>query len=66
LVKSGIEAVVITHGHPGQPEEEKIDGVQIKRVKGLVLNNPHRAVSLLLFHHCHRYILDGKFDVSYA
>jgi len=36
LVKLGIEVVVITHAHPGQPEEGEIAGVQIKRVKGLV------------------------------
>jgi glycosyltransferase involved in cell wall biosynthesis len=66
LVKLGIEAVVITHGHPGQPEEEEIAGVKIKRMKGLVLNNPHRAASPLIFRHCHRYILDGKFDVIHG
>ncbi len=66
LVKSGIEVVVITHAHPGQPEEEEIAGVKIKRVKGLVLNNPHRAASPLIFRHCHRYILDGKFDVVHG
>jgi glycosyltransferase involved in cell wall biosynthesis len=66
LVKSGIEVVVITHAHPGQPEEEEIAGVKIKRLKGLVLNNPHRAASPLIFRHCHRYILDGKFDVVHG
>jgi len=66
LVKLGIEAVVITHAHPGQPEEEEIAGVKIKRVKGLVLNNPHRAASPLIFRHCHKYILDGKFDVVHG
>jgi glycosyltransferase involved in cell wall biosynthesis len=66
LVKLGIEAVVITHAHPGQPEEEEIAGVKIKRVKGLVLKDPHRAVSPLIFRHCHRYILDGKFDIVHG
>jgi len=66
LVKLGIEAVVITHAHPGQPEEEEIAGVKIKRVKGLVLNNPHRAASPLIFRRCHKYILDGKFDVVHG
>jgi glycosyltransferase involved in cell wall biosynthesis len=66
LVKLGVEAVVITHAHPGQPEEEEIAGVKIKRVPGLVLNNPHRAASLLLFRRCHKYILDGKFDVVHG
>jgi glycosyltransferase involved in cell wall biosynthesis len=66
LVKLGIEAVVITHAHPGQSEEEEIGGVRIKRVKGLVLNNPHRAVSPLLFYRCYKYILDGKFDVVHG
>ncbi len=63
LVKLGVEVVVITHVHPGQPEEEEIAGVKIKRVKGLVLSDPHRAVSPLLFRRCHKYIQDGKFDV---
>ncbi|MGA8848994.1 MAG: glycosyltransferase family 4 protein [Dehalococcoidia bacterium] len=66
LVKLGIEAVVITHAHPGQPEEEEIAGVKIKRVTGLVLNDPHRAVSPLLFHRCHKYIKDGNFDVVHG
>jgi glycosyltransferase involved in cell wall biosynthesis len=66
LVKLGIEAVVITHAHPGQLEEEEIAGVKIKRVKGLVLKDPHRAVSPLIFRHCHRYILDGRFDVVHG
>jgi len=66
LVKLGIEAVVITHAHPGQPEEEEIAGVKIKRVKGRVLNDPHRAASPLIFRHCHKYILDGKFDVVHG
>lgn len=66
LAKLGIEAVVITHAHPGQPEEEEIAGVKIKRVKGLVLNDPHRAASLLLFRRCHKYILDRDFDVIHA
>jgi len=58
FVKLGIEPIVITHAHPGQSEEEEIAGVRIKRVKGLVLNNPHRAASPLLFHRCHKYIQD--------
>jgi glycosyltransferase involved in cell wall biosynthesis len=66
LVKLGIETVVITHAHPGQPEEEEIDGVKIKRVKGWVLNHPHRTFSPLLFCRCYKYILDEKFDVVHG
>lgn len=66
LAKLGVEIVVVTHGHPGQPEEEEITGVRIRRVKGLVLDHPHRAVSPLLFHRCHKYILDGEFDVVHG
>jgi glycosyltransferase involved in cell wall biosynthesis len=66
LVKLGIEAVVITHAHPGQPEEEKIAGVTIKRVEGLVLNNAHRAASPLIFRRCHEYILDMEFDLVHG
>jgi len=63
LAKLGVEVVVVTHAHRGQPEEEEIGGVRIRRVKGLVLRDPHRAVSPLLFRRCHKYILDGRFDV---
>jgi glycosyltransferase involved in cell wall biosynthesis len=66
LIKLGVETVVITHGHPGRPEEEEIGGVKVKRLKGLVLKNPHRAASPLIFRHCHRYIMDGKFDLVHA
>ncbi len=66
LAKLGVEIVVVTHAHPGQPEEEQIDGVRIRRIEGLMLNNPHRAVSPLLFRHCHEYILDGKFDAVHG
>jgi len=66
LAKLGIEAVVITHAYPGQPEEEEIAGVKIKRLKGWVLKDPHRAASPLIFRHCHRYIWDGKFDVVHG
>ena len=43
LAKSGVEVVVTTHMHRGQPEEEEIAGVKIKRLKGLVLNGSHHA-----------------------
>ncbi len=66
LVKLGMETVVITHAHPGQPEEEEIAGVKIKRVQGFVLRHPHRAASLLLFRRCHKYILDTGFDIIHA
>jgi glycogen synthase len=66
LAKLGVETVVITHGHPGQPEEEEAAGVRIRRVKGLVLTDPHRAVSPAVFHHCHRYIHDGGFDLVHG
>ena len=66
LSRLGVEIVVITHAHPGQREDEEIDGVRIRRVNGLVLDDPHRAVSPLLFHRCHRYILNGRFDVVHG
>ena len=66
LVNLGIETVVITHAHPGQPEEEEIAGVKVKRVPGLVLKDPHRAVSPFLFRRCHKYILNGQFDVVHG
>jgi glycosyltransferase involved in cell wall biosynthesis len=66
LAKLGVEVVVVTHAHPGQPDEEEIADVKIRRVRGLVLDDPHRAVSPLLFHRCHKYILDGEFDVVHG
>jgi len=66
LAKLGIEAVVVTHRHPEQAEEEEIDGVKIRRVSGFVLSDPHRAASPLLFRRCHKYILDTRFDVIHA
>jgi len=66
LVRLGIETVVITHMHPGQLEDEEIDGVKIKRVKGWVLNHPHRTFSPPLFLRCYKYILDEKFDVVHG
>jgi glycosyltransferase involved in cell wall biosynthesis len=66
LVKLGIEVVMITHAHPGQPEEEEIAGVRIKRVRGWVPNHPHRTFSPLLFCRCYKYILDEKFDVVHG
>jgi glycosyltransferase involved in cell wall biosynthesis len=66
LARLGVEIVVVTHWHPGQPEEEEIAGVRIKRVRGMVLKDPHRAVSPLLFRRCNKYILDGGFDVVHG
>jgi glycosyltransferase involved in cell wall biosynthesis len=66
LVKLGIETVVITHANPDQPEKEEVAGVKIKRVKGFVPNNSTRAVSPLIFRNCHKYILDGEFDVVHG
>ena len=66
LVKLGIDTVVITHRHPGQPDDENIDGVKVRRVKGLVLKDPHRAASPLVFRRCHRYIHDEGFDVVHG
>jgi len=66
LVRLGVEVAVVTHWHRGQAEEEEIVGVKVKRVKGLVLKDPHRAVSPLLFRRCGKYIVDGKFDVVHG
>jgi hypothetical protein len=43
LVRLGIETAVITHAYMGQPEQEEIARVKIKRLKGLMVNSPHRA-----------------------
>jgi glycosyltransferase involved in cell wall biosynthesis len=66
LVSLGIEPVVITHAHAGQPEEEVICGVRIRRNPGLILNAPHRAASPFLFRRCHAYIREGRFDVVHG
>jgi len=66
LVKLGIETVVITLAHPGQPEEEEIAGIRIKRLKGLALNNPPCAASPLIFRRCYKYIWNGKSDVVHG
>jgi len=66
LVRLGVETVVITHAHPGQPEEDELAGVTIRRAKGLVLKDPHRAVSPLVFRRCHRYVEEGRFDVVHG
>jgi glycosyltransferase involved in cell wall biosynthesis len=66
LAGLGIEPVVITHTHAGQPEEEEISGVKIRRIPGLVLNSPHRAASPFLFRRCHAYIREGKYDVVHG
>jgi glycogen(starch) synthase len=66
LVKLGVETTLIAHGHTGEPEEEEIDGLKVRRIKGPALGSAHRAVSPVVFRHCHRYIHDGKFDVVHG
>lgn len=66
LAKLGVEVAVFTHAHPGQPEEEEIDGIRVRRVKGVVLDDPHRAASPQLFQRCHKHILSGGFDVVHG
>lgn len=66
LTRLGVEIVVVTHWHPGQPEEEEIAGIRIRRVRGMVLKDPHRAVSPLLFRRCNKYILDEGFNVVHG
>ena len=66
LARLGVETTVVTHWHPDQPEEEEIAGVRIKRVRGMVLKDPHRAVSPLLFRRCNKYILGEGIDVVHG
>ena len=66
LVKLGVETTLIAHGHTGEPPEEEIDGLKVRRMKGLALGNAHRAVSPVVFRRCHRYIHDGRFDVVHG
>ncbi|MFP3880125.1 MAG: glycosyltransferase family 4 protein [Dehalococcoidia bacterium] len=66
LVRLGVETTLIAHGHKGEPEEEEIAGLKVRRIKGPGLGSAHRAVSPVVFRRCHRYIHDGRFDVVHG
>lgn len=66
LVKLGAEPVVITHSYPGQPAEEEIDGVEVRRLSGFVISKLNRAASVGLIYRLHRCIKYGNFDIVHG
>lgn len=66
LAKLGVEPVVITHVYPGQPAEEEINGLKVKRLNGFVIPKLNRGVSAGLFYRLHKCIKYGDFDVVHG
>jgi glycosyltransferase involved in cell wall biosynthesis len=66
LAKLGAEPVVITHSYPGQPAEEEIDGVEVRRLDGFVIPKLNRAASVGLIYRLHRCIKYGGFDIVHG
>ncbi|KUO41187.1 MAG: hypothetical protein AVW06_01650 [Hadesarchaea archaeon DG-33-1] len=66
VAKLGAEPVVITHAYPGQPAEEEIDGVEVKRLNGFVIPRLNRGASAGLIYRLHRCIKYGGFDVVHG
>jgi len=66
LAKLGAEPIVITHTHAGQPEEDELGGVKVKRLKGFVMPRLDRAISAGLARHLHEYIKFGDFNVVHG
>jgi len=61
-----LDFTVVTHTHSGQPDEERVDDIPIKRIPGRVLERANRIVSMSTFHRCHRYLSDQRFDVIHG
>lgn len=66
LAKLGAKPTVITHAHPGLPEEEEFSGLKVKRLKGFVMPRLNRAVSAGLAHRLHECIKFGGFDMVHG
>lgn len=66
LVKLGAEPVVITHAYPGQPAEEEIDGVEVRRLNGFVIPKLNRGASAGLIYRLYRCIKYGGFDIVHG
>jgi glycosyltransferase involved in cell wall biosynthesis len=66
LAKLGAEPVVITHAHAGQPEDDKFEGVKVKRLKGFVMPRLDRAISAGLARRLHEHIKLGNFNVIHG
>ena len=65
-VNQGLDFVVVTHLHTGQPEEEEYAGIRIRRIEGLVLNRANRVVSPLALRRCIDYLARGGFDLVHG
>ncbi len=61
-----IDCTVVTHLHHGQAEDETIDGIPVKRIKGLVHRDSNRIISPLALRRCRQYIGSGRFDVVHG
>lgn len=66
LVLRGVDLTVVTHLHAGQPENEEVFGIRIKRIKGRVSASANRAVSPFIFHRCHSYLATQGFDLIHG
>lgn len=66
LAKLGAEPVVLTHAHPGYPEEEEFNGLKVKRLKGFVVPRLDRAISAGLVKRLHESIKFGGFDLVHG
>lgn len=62
----GIDFSVVTHLHSGQPDEERLGDIHIKRIPGMVLERANRIVSPATFHRCHEYLRSRGFDVIHG
>jgi glycosyltransferase involved in cell wall biosynthesis len=66
LGRLGVELVLITHASRGQPARDEIDGVEVRRLEGLVLPRTNRGVPGALFLRLHQCLKEGDFDVVHA
>jgi glycogen(starch) synthase len=66
LTNLGAAPSVLTHIHPGLPEEEEFEGVKVKRLEGFVMPRLNRSLSAGLAYRLHRCIKFGGFDVVHG
>lgn len=66
FVANQLDITVFTHHHPGQDEEEIIDGIPVRRIRGLVHCNSNRVISPLALRRCRNHIDAGHFDVVHG
>jgi len=66
LAKLGAEPIVLTHAHPGYPQEDEFDGLKVKRLRGSVIPKLDRAISAGLAKRLHESIKFGRFDVVHG